>query len=139
MFNKRKAERELLYAEINRLKKINSKLADENRRLRSSMGDIEKYREKYSQIVQSMEMIKKQYAEKLKDFNGIEALYRKEYRKLKSESGKMNRDVLGSNDDCILVKGAVRRQCLWKIEDECRKRNRKLLWGLSFLSIWTYF
>ncbi len=84
MFNKRKAERELLYAEINRLKKINSKLADENRRLRSSMGDIEKYREKYSQIVQSMEMIKKQYAEKLKDFNGIEALYRKEYRKLKS-------------------------------------------------------
>ncbi len=51
----------------------------------------------------------------------------------------MNRDVLGSNDDCILVKGAVRRQCLWKIEDECRKRNRKLLWGLSFLSIWTYF
>lgn len=84
MFNKSRTEKQLLYSEIERLKKINSKLADENRRLRSSMGDIEKYREKYSQIVQSMEMIKKQYAEKLKDFNGIEALYRKEYRKLKS-------------------------------------------------------
>ncbi len=67
-----------------RLKKINEKLEDENRCLREGIRDIEKYREKYSQIVQSMEMIKKQYAEKLKDFNGIEALYRKECRKIKS-------------------------------------------------------
>ncbi len=84
MFNKNRTEKQLLYSEVERLKKINSKLADENRRLRSSMGDIEKYREKYSQIVQSMEMIKKQYTEKLKVFDGIEVLYRKEYRKIKN-------------------------------------------------------
>lgn len=84
MFNKSRTEKQLLYSEVERLKKINSKLADENRRLRSSMEDIEKYREKYNKIVQSMEMIKKQYTEKLKVFDGIEALYRKEYRKLKS-------------------------------------------------------
>ncbi len=34
MFNKSRTEKQLLYSEIERLKKINSKLADENRRLR---------------------------------------------------------------------------------------------------------
>lgn len=84
MFNKSRTEKQLLYGEVERLKKINGKLEDENRRLRSSMEEIEKYREKYNKIIQSMEMIKKQYTEKLKVFDGIEALYRKEYRKLKS-------------------------------------------------------
>ena len=84
MFHKSRTEKQLLYSEVERLKKINQKLADGNRRLRSSMEDIEKYREKYDEIVQSMEMIKKKYTEKLKVFNGIEALYRKEYRKIKS-------------------------------------------------------
>lgn len=84
MFNKSRTEKQLLYGEVERLKKINSKLADENRRLREGLGDIEKYREKYNKIIQSMEMIKKQYTEKLKVFDGIEALYRKEYRKIKN-------------------------------------------------------
>lgn len=81
MFNKSRTEKQLLYSEVERLKKINGKLADENRRLGSSMEEIEKYREKYKETLQSMEMMKKQYAEKLKIFDGIEALYRKEYRK----------------------------------------------------------
>lgn len=84
MFNKSRTEKQLLYSEVERLKKINQKLADENRRLREGMGDIEKYREKYNKIIQSMEMIKKQYTEKLKVFDGIEVLYRKEYRKIKN-------------------------------------------------------
>lgn len=82
MFNKRKAERELLYAEINRLKKINEKLEDKNRCLREGIRDIEKYREKYKELIGSVEVIKKSYRDKLNTFEGMSVLYRKELEKL---------------------------------------------------------
>ena len=56
---KRKAERELLYAEINRLKMINKKLEDENRRLRENSEKIEEYRKEYEQLIQSIERMQK--------------------------------------------------------------------------------
>lgn len=43
MFNKSRTEKQLLYSEVERLKKINKKLADENRRLRENSERIEQY------------------------------------------------------------------------------------------------
>ena len=46
MFNKIRTEKQLLYSEVERLKKMNGKLEDENRRLREGMKDIEQFRQK---------------------------------------------------------------------------------------------
>lgn len=129
MLNKGRTEKQLLYSEVERLKKINRKLKDENRRLREGIEDIEKYREKYKELIGSIEMIKKQYAEKLKVFDGIEELYRKEYRKLKNQLEKIASDVLdvlGLNNDCIVVKGAVwGGSAFGKQKRDAEKRNRR--------------
>lgn len=81
MFNKRKAERELLYAEINRLKKINEKLEDENKCLRRGMEDIEKYRDKYKDLIESLEIMKKRYEKQLDAFDRLHNVYIKESKK----------------------------------------------------------
>ena len=83
MFNKSRTEKQLLYSEVERLKKMNGKLADENRRLKEGLVDIERYREKYKELVSSIGMIKNRYRDKLKTFDGMEALYRKELGRLK--------------------------------------------------------
>lgn len=56
MFNKSRTEKQLLYGEVERLKKINRKLEDENRRLREGVEDIEKYWEKYKKLIESVEL-----------------------------------------------------------------------------------
>ncbi len=76
LFNMNKAERELLYGEINRLKKVNKKLEDENRRLRGGLEDIERYREKYKEMIESVEGVQKRYKDELKSFGGLRELYR---------------------------------------------------------------
>ncbi len=83
MFNKDKTEKQLLYGEIERLRKVNRKLADENRRLREGLVNIERYREKYTELIQSAEKIQKRYRAELKAFDGIGDLYKKELGKLK--------------------------------------------------------
>ena len=84
MFNKSRTEKQLLYSEVERLKKMNGKLADENRRLREGLVDIERYRKKYKELVNSIEMIKNGYRDKLCLFNDISMNYRKELERLKS-------------------------------------------------------
>ena len=49
MFNKSRTEKQLLYSEVERLKKMNGKLEDENRRLREGMKDLEQFRKKYKE------------------------------------------------------------------------------------------
>ena len=80
-----KAERNLLYGEISRLKKINKKLADENRRLHGTLDEIENYRDKYKELIESVEKVKKKYEKQAKSFNEIDKMYRKELGKVKNE------------------------------------------------------
>ena len=75
MFNKSRTEKQLLYSEVERLKKMNGKLADENRRLREGLVDIERYRKKYKELVSAIEMIKSGYRDKLCLFDDITPLY----------------------------------------------------------------
>ena len=56
MFNKIRTEKQLLYSEVERLKKMNGKLEDENRRLREGMKDIEQFRQKYKELISSIGM-----------------------------------------------------------------------------------
>ena len=83
MFNKSRTEKQLLYSEVERLKKMNGKLEDENRRLREGMKVIEQFRQKYKELISSIGMIKNRYRDKLKTFDGMEALYWKELGRLK--------------------------------------------------------
>ena len=64
MFNKIRTEKQLLYSEVERLKKMNGKLEDENRRLREGMKDIEQFRQKYKELISSIGMIKNRYIRK---------------------------------------------------------------------------
>ncbi len=88
MFNKSRTEKQLLYSEVERLKKMNGKLADENRRLREGLVDIERYRKKYKELVSAIEMIKNGYRDKLCLFDDISMKYRKELERLKSRQRK---------------------------------------------------
>ncbi len=86
--NKDKTEKQLLYREVERLRKINRKLEDENRRLRENSEKIERCRKEYETLMKSVENMQKRYGEKLKMFDGLSVIYRKESGRLKKQTEK---------------------------------------------------
>ena len=94
MLNKGRTEKQLLYSEVERLKKINRKLEDENRRLRENSEKIEEYRKEYETLMKSVEDMQKRYGEKLKMFDGLSVIYRKELGRLKKQIEKIDSDSI---------------------------------------------
>lgn len=86
--NKDKTEKQLLYREVERLRKINRKLEDENRCLRENSEKTERYRKEYETLMKSVENMQKRYGEKWKMFDGLSVIYRKESGKLKKQTEK---------------------------------------------------
>ncbi len=61
---KDKTEKQLLYREVERLRKINRKPEDENRCLRENSEKTERYRKEYETLMKSVENMQKRYGEK---------------------------------------------------------------------------
>ena len=91
MFNKNKEEKELLYAGINRLKRTNRKLEDENRRLKENTEMIGHYRTEYEKLVNDMKDLKSRYEKCIGMAEKVEKDYGKEYQRLAQKAGMAGR------------------------------------------------
>lgn len=76
MFN-RDAEKET----VNILLRENKKLKRDNQRLRESLGELERYKKEYRDLIDGLKKTKECYLSKLEDFNEMEAEYKKELEK----------------------------------------------------------
>ena len=81
MINKNKAERELLYAELSRIKKINRRLEDENRCLRENSEKIKEYRREYETLIDHMKNVEKKYKKHIALVADVEKAYQAELKK----------------------------------------------------------
>jgi len=91
MFNKNKEEKELLYAEISRLKKVNRKLEDENTRLRENSEMIGRYRMEYEKLIKEMKSLKSKYEKYAGLITKAEKNYKREYDRLAQKTGMAGR------------------------------------------------
>lgn len=91
MFHRDKEEKALLHAEIERLKKANWKLEDENMRLRENKETAVRYRMEYEKLAGNMRNLKSRYEKCIRTAEKMEKNYRKEYQRLAGKAGKAGR------------------------------------------------
>ncbi|MCI8787305.1 MAG: hypothetical protein HFI84_11745 [Eubacterium sp.] len=78
MFFKQSAQQDTLQILLTE----NKRLKQENQRLRTSLHELEGYKDEYDRLIASLDQLKVSYKQKLKEFDNLKNQYKKELDKL---------------------------------------------------------
>ena len=63
----------------------NKRLKRENQRLNESLGELQRYKDEYRNLIDELNQVKAVYASKMNEFDRLEKEYRNEFKRIKKQ------------------------------------------------------
>lgn len=70
----------------------NKRLKRDNQKLQDSLNELQKYKDSYKELIDSLTNVKETYLNKIKDFDALEKQYRKELDKVIKNTKTQHKD-----------------------------------------------